>query len=209
MILTKTKKILFLGALALLILVIYQKCFYTNITNRNAPGSNIIAFGDSLTHGTGAAKGEDYPTVLSQLAGREIENRGVPGETSEDALRRIDKEVIAHNPRMVIVLLGGNDLLQRISAETTFKNLEQIITKIHDSGAMVVLVGIEGLMFTSDHGKRFKQLAKRTGCIYVPNILSGILTDMSLKSDQVHPNGKGYRIVAERIYKKIKPYLAT
>jgi acyl-CoA thioesterase I len=177
------------------------------ITNPNPRGSNVIAFGDSLTSGVGAAPGQDYPAQLAKLAGVPVLNKGVPGDTTADALRRLERDVLASDPKIVIVLLGGNDLLQRLPQKETLANLEEIVTKVQDDGALVVLVGLGGSMFTGSYTSAYRDLARRRGAVLVPGILNGILDRPAMKADQIHPNGEGYRMMAERIHAKIKEYL--
>ncbi len=177
------------------------------ITNEHSSGANIIAFGDSITYGTGAARDEDYPSRLSRMVGTKIINAGVPGDTTELALKRLERDVLRHDPKIVIVLLGGNDILTRVPKSETFRNLDHIITRIQEKGAMVVLVGIQGMLLVGNYKSEFRRLAREKGAVQVPNILSGILDRPKYKSDQIHPNGEGYRIMAERIHRKLRPYL--
>lgn len=180
------------------------------LVNQHSTGSSIIAFGDSITAGSGAGRGEDYPSQLSRMADVEILNRGVPGDTTAGGLARLERDVLGSDPRIVIVCLGGNDMLQRMEPDTTFANLEKIIRRIQSSGALVVLVAVDGgFLVGGGHGKRFRELARQTGVVFVPDVLAGILTSPKLKADQIHPNGKGYTIMAERIYKALKPHLPS
>jgi lysophospholipase L1-like esterase len=144
---------------------------------------------------------------MSQLLGTEILNRGVPGDTTELALARLEKDVLNDEPRIVIVCLGGNDSLQGVAIDTTFGNLTRIIEAIQRQGAMVVLVGVRSASISDQYDKRFRHLARQKGCVFVPNILRGILSDPSLRSDQVHPNDAGYRIIAERIGEAVQPFV--
>ena len=114
---------------------------YSRVADLDSAGSNIIAFGDSLTAGYGASAGEDYPSRLSLLIGSTVINAGVSGDTTQDALARLDTDVLARDPRIVIVGLGGNDYLRSIPISATEANLRSIIRKIHDAHAMVVLLG--------------------------------------------------------------------
>lgn len=180
---------------------------YYPITNERATGDVILAFGDSLTYGTGAERSESWPSLVGQRCGCLVVNLGIPGETTAEAVRRIDDVLAAHDARMVIVLLGGNDMLRRLPQEQLFQNLRQIIGEIQSSGAMVVLVGLNGFPLDSGYGDEYKRLAKETGSVFVPNILGGIFSDPKLKSDQVHPNAEGYKLMSDRIYKAIEPYL--
>ena len=142
------------------------------------------------------------------MAGVEILNRGVGGDTTANGLGRLERDVMGSDPRIVIVCLGGNDMLRRMDLEATFANLEKIIRRIQSAGALVVLVGVDGgFLVGGGYGKRFRKLAKETGVVFVPDVLAGILTSPKLKADQIHPNGKGYTVMAERIYKALKPHL--
>src|SRR5262245_33920455 len=95
---------------------------YSRVANLSSRGTGIIAFGDSLTAGYGAAAGEDYPSRLSSMIGTPVANAGVSGDTTESALARIDADVLARNPRIVIVGLGGNDFLQNVPISVTEAN---------------------------------------------------------------------------------------
>lgn len=203
----RTRMMMAVAAVLVLALAGWQFLRPTPVVNANPSGRNIIAFGDSLTAGGGAGRGEDYVSQLSRMAGVPILNKGVSGDTSGQGLARLERDVLAHDPRIVIVCLGGNDILQRIPSETTFANLEQIVTRIQAAGALVVLVGVDGGFLLGTHGEDFRALARRTGAVFVPNVLKGILDNPRLKADQIHPNGAGYTVMAERIHAKLEPYL--
>lgn len=177
------------------------------IVNEHPSGTNVIAFGDSLTRGTGAPPGKDYPSRLSQMAGVPIVNAGVPGETSADAIRRVQRDVLQRDPRIVIVLLGGNDMLQRISHDQTAANVRRIVREIQQSGALVLLVGIDGPMLMGGLNSELKRVAHDEGAVFVSDILDGIIDNPRLKSDEVHPNAAGYEMMAERIYRVLRRYL--
>ena len=169
------------------------------ITNDSPRGENIIAFGDSLTQGVGASAGHDYVSVLGERLGKPVINAGVSGNTTSQARERLERDVLLHNPKVVIVLLGGNDILQGVPPDTTFQNLATIIDAIQARGAAVVLVGL-GAGFSRDpFGDRFKLLAHEKHTAFVSAILKDIINDRSLMADPLHPNDKGYAIMAERI----------
>jgi lysophospholipase L1-like esterase len=179
---------------------------YDAIRNIRSSGETIICFGDSLTEGVGAGAGEDYPSVLSRQLGFPVINAGRRGDTTAQALERIS-EVLNHNPRLVIVLLGGNDFLRQIPRTESKKNLAEIVQRIQSQGAMVVIAGMKLGLFTDDFGPIYEETAKQFGAFYIPQVMKGILTDSSLKSDPIHPNKAGYRLIAERVAEKIKPLL--
>jgi len=172
---------------------------YTRVANLGSHGSNVIAFGDSLTAGYGAGAGEDYPSRLSEIAGIAVINAGVSGDTTESALARLDADVLARDPRIVIVGLGGNDFLRSVPIAATEANLRTIVRKTQAAGAMVVLLGFKFPSLSADYGEMYKRIAGDERCLLVAGVLSGILTDESLKSNAIHPNAKGYRLMAERI----------
>jgi acyl-CoA thioesterase I len=169
------------------------------ITNYPGRGETIVAFGDSLVKGVGASAGNDFVTVLSKKIGQPIKNYGVPGDTTRDGLRRID-EVLSEDPKLVILLLGGNDALRRIPQDETFQNLETIIQKIHASGSMVLLLGVRGGILGDPYEDRFTELAKKYKTAFVANILADVFGRKELMSDSVHPNDAGYAYIVERIY---------
>jgi lysophospholipase L1-like esterase len=94
------------------------------------PYDTIICFGDSLTYGTGAVPGMDYPSQLSKMIGRPVINAGVPGNTTARALKRLEQDVLSRSPDLVLITLGGNDLKNGIAKDVAFKNLKMIIFTI-------------------------------------------------------------------------------
>lgn len=196
-----------LGAAIVGVFLAWRACTRVEVVNNPPAGSNVIAFGDSLTHGDGASAGRDYPAVLSRLAGVKVINRGRPGDTSADGLARLETDVLQCDPKIVIVFFGGNDLLRRVGEEETFRNLDTIVTRIQQKGAMVVLVGIEAFLFSGNYRSGFRKLAKRRGAVLVPNAMHGIIDHPKMKSDQIHPNDAGYEMIAQRVFEKLKPYL--
>jgi len=190
----------------LFLLILIFGCGYP-IKNLDSQGTDIICFGNSITSGVGAEGGRNYPYFLSQLIGRRVINAGKSGDTTYEALKRLERDVLSYNPYLVIVELGGNDFLRRIPTKITLKNIEEIITRIQEKGAMVALVDVSWGPIMSGYRKEFKRLARKKGLIFIPSVMRGILNDPSLKYDWIHPNSKGYEIIAHRIYKAIKPYL--
>jgi acyl-CoA thioesterase-1 len=180
---------------------------FDSIHNIRSQGETIICFGDSLTEGVGAGSGEDYPTVLSRQLGIPVMNAGQRGDTTAQALDRITDAVLSKNPRLVIVLLGGNDFLRQLPRQETRKNLEEMVRRIQAHGAMVVIAGMKLGFFTDEYSSIFEETARRFGALYVAQVTKGILNDARLKNDPIHPNGAGYRLIAERLADKIKPLL--
>lgn len=161
--------------------------------------TGVILFGDSLATGTGSTEGNDLASLLSDKLGEPVLNFGVPGDTSQEGLNRVD-EVISKNPRVVLVLLGGNDFLRRFSKDQTFSNIDTIVKKLHESGSIVVLLGVKSGILTDSHEEEFEDIAKNRGALYVRNILDGIFNEPKYMSDSIHPNDAGYKKIVEKIH---------
>ncbi|MFA6358499.1 MAG: GDSL-type esterase/lipase family protein [Candidatus Omnitrophota bacterium] len=187
--------------------VILSGCAKPEVRNINAPGANIICFGDSLTFGYGANSGEDYPAALAKLVDLPVINAGVDGDTTFAALERLENDVLAKNPRLVIVEFCGNDFLKKITKEQTVENLSKIIDRIQARGSMAALVDISAGMFFQEYRSVFKKLADEKKAIFIPVVLSKIITNPVMKSDFFHPNARGYREIARRIHRLIALYI--
>jgi lysophospholipase L1-like esterase len=177
------------------------------ITNYPTAGTNIIAFGDSLVAGVGATRGSDLVSLLSAALATQVKNMGRSGDTTADALTRLD-DVIKDDPKLVIVILGGNDVLRQEPVLQTFENLRYIIEHLQAVGAAVVLVGVPGGLLADRYDQGFQDLARTYGVAYVPNVLRGIIGHAEYMSDAVHPNDAGYRKMAARILPVVQEVLA-
>ena len=166
-------------------------------------GAVVLTFGDSHTHGTGAPAGQSYPDVLSLLLGKPVINVGIPGEVSSPGLKRLPSVLDGHNPTLVILCHGGNDFLRRLANEGTIRNLTAMVDMIRAHGADVVLVGVPKLGFGLDVPKFYATLAEEQGIPFEDEILVDLLGDNSMKSDEIHPNATGYRLMAEAIHEVI------
>jgi acyl-CoA thioesterase-1 len=182
-------------------------CAKREIKNINSTGKNIICFGDSMTFGVGAKPGEDYPSVLSRMTKMPVINAGVDGDTSTEALKRIDSDVLEREPLLVIVEFGGNDFLRRIPLEVTANNIKAIVERIQAKGAIVAVVDISVGLIMGEYHAPLYNLAQEKDAIFIPKIFSGIFTNPHLQSDFVHPNADGYKIIAQRVYRVILPHL--
>ena|SRR5919108_2151703 len=180
---------------------------FAQIRNIRSAGETIICFGDSLTEGVGAAEGEDYPSALSRQLASPVVNAGRRGDTTADALQRLSDTLLSKNPRLVILLLGGNDFLRQRPRQETRKNLEEIVQRVQARGAIVAIVGMRLGLFTDEYARIFEETARQFGALYIPGVMKGILSDSKFRSDPIHPNGAGYRLIAERIAEKVKPLL--
>lgn len=202
------KRTLLILAVCVIAVVSYRIFFSGSpITNANPTGETIVCFGDSLTFGTGASPEESYPAQLERLIARDIINSGVPGDSTEDGLDRLESAVLDHSPRIVLITLGGNDLMRDVPSDQAFANLETIVRRIQERGALVVVGGIEVPMFDRGYARGYRDLQKTTGCLLIPNVLAGIKGKPGLMADRIHPNDNGYTVMANTFHKAMRPYL--
>ncbi|MGE5308745.1 MAG: GDSL-type esterase/lipase family protein [Deltaproteobacteria bacterium] len=182
-------------------------CTKSNIANLESQGNNIICFGDSITHGKGSGPGMDYPSLLASMTRLHVINAGINSDTTGEALKRLKTDVLERDPLIVIIEFGGNDFLGKTPSAETFANVEQMIQVLQKQGVMVALADISTSFFMEQYGAEFRKMSRKYGVILIPHLLDGIITNPDLKSDPIHPNGKGYKIIAYRIYRGIIPYL--
>lgn len=179
----------------------------------------IVAFGDSLTAGYGLTDlKQSYPSLLQKKLDAdgfkyEVVNAGVSGDTSAGGLRRIDWSLDAGGVRFVILELGANDFLRGQPVAETKKNLAGIIERAKARGAVVLLAG----MYTTTNTGRdyeaqiqdiYRTLAKEQDVPLIPFFLEGVAGKDELnQNDRIHPNVEGTKIVADTVYRYLKPLL--
>ncbi|MEP0948743.1 MULTISPECIES: GDSL-type esterase/lipase family protein [Cyanophyceae] len=173
---------------------------------RRGSGTQIIALGDSITAGFGIGPQAAYPNLLSQTLDLPIVNQGRSGDTTEAALNRLQQDVIEADPWLVIVGLGGNDYLRQVPPAQTEANLRQIVTRLQQAGAIVVILGMDISSFNSGYEGLYQRVANDTQAHLIPGILEG-LNDPRYLYDQIHPNQAGQRILADRIAEGLQPLL--
>lgn len=186
----------FLIGVILLLLVACDKQPHLNTLARN---DVILAFGDSLTYGVGVSKPNAYPALLQSSIGYTVINSGVPGETTEQALERLPQQLVEHQPKLVLLCIGGNDMLRKMDMNNAQSRIRQMIELIKKSGAQVVLIGVPTPTLFGGPPELYQKIATDFSLPYEGEILNTILKDSDLKSDTVHPNEKGYQMLAERI----------
>lgn len=177
-----------------------------DVPNLDSPGKTIVVLGDSIASGVGSGPGEAYPDLLAaRLRTEEVVNAGVSGNTAADGLARID-EVLAEDPWLVIVELGGNDFLRRVPPEETEQTLRRILDRLIAARVVPVLVELD-----VPFGGRYLEIYDRLGDEYqvpvVEEALGEVLRDPSLKSDTIHPNAAGQKVLAEAIVEEIEPLI--
>jgi len=176
------------------------------IKNAGRPVQTIVAFGDSLTAGVGAGGiSKSYPAVLEKLSGKRVINMGLSGDTAANAPARL-AQVLAQNSDMVLIEFGGNDRIRNLGHEGAARAVAQIVDAVQAAGAVAVIVDTGGPQMGA-YTTAYKKIAKEKHAVFVPGIMRGIFNKRQYKSDMIHPNAAGYEIVAQRVYKEIKPYL--
>ena len=168
------------------------------------PDAIVLAFGDSLTFGTGAREDESYPAQLAKLTGRRVVREGVAGEVSATGLKRLPAVLDEYKPRLLLLCHGGNDFLRRLPSAEAAANVRAMIQLAQSRGIDVLLVGTPEPGFTLTPAAFYGEIAKELRIPYEGEVLTKILRDSNLKADQVHPNAQGYKLMAERIHQLLK-----
>jgi acyl-CoA thioesterase I len=164
----------------------------------------VLAFGDSLTYGTGAAEEESYPAQLERLIGRRVVRAAVPGEVTAQALARLPEALDEHAPRLMLLCIGGNDFLRRLGNPQAEANVRAMVKLARGRGVQVLLIG------TPEPGLRpappafYAAIAREFELPYEDAAMAEVLRDNALKSDPIHPNARGYRVIAERLAERLK-----
>jgi lysophospholipase L1-like esterase len=175
-----------------------------------AQGSVVLALGDSLTAGAGVSPEEAWPALLASKTGWLVINGGVNGDTSGAALLRLPALLEEHEPVLVLVTLGGNDMLRRIPRQETIANLEKILALIRAHGAKPVLLAtpqptIAGAVFQHLSAADFyRQVAEEQQVPLIEDAIADVLSDPQLKGDPLHPSAAGHALLSENIFAELK-----
>lgn len=184
--------------------------FFSDPIVKNYPSQKkgpVVLFGDSLAAGVGSSTADGgLAGELSKKLNEPVLNFGVSGETTGQALLRIP-EVREMEPRLVILILGGNDFLRRIDRKVTRENLTALVTSFQNGGAIVFLLGVRSGIVSGGSDDLYEEIAKETGAAYEEDILKGIFGRTEFMSDAIHPNDAGYVKIAERLLPKIQDLL--
>jgi acyl-CoA hydrolase len=177
-------------------------------------GATVLILGDSLSYGTGAnlgaSKGEDYPALLAKSTGWNIINEGIPGDTTAGGLERLPSLLEQHQPKLLMVVLGGNDFLHHVPESQTVINLKAILAQAKQKGVTSILVAIPEVSALraavgnlQDH-PLYEKLAEETATPLIAEVFADVLSDRDLKADQIHPNAQGYVEVSKKMDEKLK-----
>lgn len=166
--------------------------------------SVLVAFGDSLTSGVGAPKAESYPARLSEILGCRVVNAGKPGEETREGLARLPAVLRRHEPDLVVLCHGGNDMLRKRDPAVIRRNLRAMVSLAKQAGADVVLVAVPRPGLLLKVPPLYRQVAEEHEVPLESGALREILRTPSLKSDRIHPNAAGYRRMAEAIARLVR-----
>ena len=177
------------------------------ITNDPPPNRTVVVIGDSLTAAYGIDRNESFSAELSRRLNVDIINAGISGDTTIGGLGRIERDVLSHQPGIVIIGLGGNDFIRRKPVDAAVANLRQMIQQAHAQGALVILIGFDFPL--GSWNTRYRELAEESGAAFVSDALGGILGEPDLMHDEIHPNAAGYAIMADRIEPVLRRFLSS
>jgi len=188
----------------LLLIIILSSCSDAEKLRPLDDNAIILAFGDSLTYGTGTSRNKSYPAELQTIIEHRVINAGVPGETSVQGLLRLPGLISQHHPNLIIIWHGANDILRKMDIKQTQDNIQQMINISSENNVQVILIGVpEFGIFLSD-SPIYHALADKNHLHIENDVLGDILIKNTHKSDYVHPNALGYRTIAERIATLLK-----
>lgn len=169
--------------------------------NYYAPdNTKILAFGDSLTYGSGVDTNESYPSQLASLLQTTVINAGISGEDSSEGLKRLPRVLQQYKPQIIVICEGGNDILRNKDLKKTKQNIAGMIQLAQKQKVFVILVGVPKLdILTVSTASFYFDLAKQYNIPLVDDALQTALNENSLKLDDGHPNAKGYEILSKKI----------
>lgn len=201
---TKIKKSVFY-VFALVILAILVAC--SKAQPRLLPLSVddvILAYGDSLTYGVGANPQNSYPTLLSKLIGYPVINGGKSGETTKQSLTRLPILLKKYHPSLVILCIGGNDLLRRHSKTSIISNLKKLIQMIKAANAQILLIAVPAPSLLLSAPDFYTEIANEFDIPVETALLPRLLGSNEYKSDPIHLNAQGYQMLATGIAEQLK-----
>jgi acyl-CoA thioesterase-1 len=129
---------------------------------------------------------------------------GIPGEVSAQALARLPAALDEHAPRLLLLCIGGNDFLQQLGTPQAESNVRAMVKLAKSRGVEVLLIGTPQPGFSVTPPEFFAGIAREFRVPYEEGVIGEVLRDASLKSDQIHPNARGYRVIAERLAADLK-----
>ena len=191
----------------------------TNLSFTSHANDKILLIGDSLSAGYGLEQAQAWVHLLQNKYIEKnkpitVINTAISGQTTDNALLKIDAWLKTHQPSHVLIELGGNDGIRGFPVKLLQKHLSQLVTISQQHGAKVALMEIH---IPPNLGPRYRQMftdsyskvAKQTGAYLMPYFMSDIAVDTSLMlNDNLHPNAKAQPIIRDFMYSEINKWLA-
>ena len=198
------RRLVLASGLAGLLPLLGAGCSRAPVRGQPVPaGARALALGDSLTYGTGAPADAAYPAVLARLTGWDVVNAGVPGDTTAQALARTPGLLDEHRPALVLLGIGGNDLLRRQDEGAARANIERIVQAARGAAAQVLLIAVPRPTVAarvtgslSDH-PMYAEIAQAQALPLHADGWSQVLADERLRADAIHANAAGYERFAQ------------
>jgi lysophospholipase L1-like esterase len=191
------------GLIFLLLMIVFgvsiTACSSGTKLPRLASDAVVLAFGNSLTYGTGVEPAESYPAVLEKMIGRKVVNAGIPGEVTSGGLSRFPEVLDKEKPALILLCHGGNDMLRRLNQQQAANNLRAMIRLARERGVSVVLIAVPSPGVSLSPPPMYREIATELKLPLEEKSLATVLADGSLKSDYIHPNAAGYRRMAEAL----------
>lgn len=194
------------------LLLLAPALFATPYASGNA--ACVLVLGDSISAGLGVPAGSGWVDLLrAELAGCEVVNASLSGETTEGGKARLPGLLADHRPRLLVLELGGNDGLRGFPLEVTRRNLADMIAMAQGVDAHVLLLGMRippnyGPRYTDGFHALFGELATQTGSALVPFLLDGIATDPAMmQTDGIHPTVEAQPRIVANVLPVIEPLI--
>lgn len=199
-----------LGTLVVLFLGLYF--FWNKNPNVYLQPGNWVAIGDSLTYGFGTDKLNSYPQQLSNRLGIKIINEGKNGDTSLGVLTRLDSILERHSPSVVLLSIGGNDMLRGVSDKIIIENISNIIDRLRQNNVQVILIAeprpsLKGALISLSDANFYWSIAREKKIPIIENVFSSLLSKPEYRSDMIHLNAIGYAKAADMIFNKLSKIL--
>ncbi len=174
------------------------------------PDARVLALGDSLTVGYGAAPEQAWPAILAQLTGWQVDNEGVNGDTSAGALERFQALLATSSYDAILVGIGGNDMLRGMSQQTTKDNIAAIVRSALAHTPYVAVIAtpkpepLRATVGSLGDAAFYEEVAKAEKALLIPDVYSTVLSDAALRSDRIHANAQGYAVIAQQLADKLR-----
>ena len=192
-------------------------CLIAATLHAAGPEKTLVCFGDSITAGYGLDAAQSYPAALETLLAKRgysyrVVNQGVSGNTTKDAVARVNS-IVALHPDVVLVEFGGNDGLRGLPLEATRRNLDSVLTTLQAAKVRILLVGITlppnyGAEYVQSFNAVYRDAASKHHVPLMPMLYDRIYTvPGTIQEDGIHPTAKGSELIAEHLVPLLLPLL--